>query len=126
MSLALSSHPATPRLARMHRFVARALIVGIAVQFFFAGLGVFGVTTFLPHAIWGALVILASLALPLLAWRGHLGRTMVRRSWLLFGLMLVQGLLIDVGHVIPLVAALHPVNAMVLVLVTFSLAGQKF
>jgi hypothetical protein len=102
------------------------LIVGIAVQFFFAGLGVFGVTTFLPHAIWGALVILASLALPLLAWRGHLGRTIVRRSWLLFDLMLLQGLLIDIGRMIPLVASLHPLNAMVLALITFSLASRKF
>jgi hypothetical protein len=36
--------------------------------------------------------------------------------------MLVQGLLIDVGRLIPFVAAFHPVNAMLLVLFVASMA----
>ena len=73
------------------------MLGGVTLQIFFAGLGVFGVSSFLPHAILGPLVILGSLALPLVAWRGHLGATLLRRSWLVFGLMILQGLLIDAG-----------------------------
>jgi hypothetical protein len=109
-------------LARAHVIVARVLLVGIALQIFFAGIAIFGVYTFLPHMILGSLLIGASFSLPVLALTGHLGRSLVTRSWLLAGLMIVQGLLIDASHVLPLFGAFHPVNAMLLVLVTYSLA----
>lgn len=108
--------------ARAHIAIARILLGGVMLQIFFAGLGVFGVSGFLPHMILGPLVILGSLALPLVAWRGHLGAPLLRRSWLVFGLMILQGLLIDAGRIIPLVAAFHPVNAMLLVLLVASMA----
>lgn len=110
------------RAATAHTTIARLLLGGVMLQIFFAGLGIFGVSTFLPHMILGPLVILGSLALPLVAWRGHLAPSLRHRSWLLFGLMILQGLLIDVGRIIPLVAAFHPVNAMLLVLLVASMA----
>src|SRR5262249_46539270 len=90
------------RAARAHRVMARVLLAGIAVQYFFAGLGVFGITSFLPHVIFGTLVVVASFALPIIAWRGHLHTTIQRRSWLLGGLMILQGGLIDLGRVLPI------------------------
>jgi uncharacterized protein DUF6220 len=114
-----------PRMARAHLWTARALLGALSLQLFFAGLGVFGVTSFLPHATLGALIILTSLALPIIAWRGRLGRSTLRTSWALFGLMALQGLLIDVGRIVHIVSALHPVNAMLLVLVTYSLARRN-
>ena len=120
------SLPRTHRRAdRAHRLVARALLGGLALQLFFAGLGVFGITTFLPHVILGTIIVLSSLALPIIAWRGHLSAAVLRRSLLLAGLMMLQGLLIDVGRVVHIIAALHPVNAMLLVLVTYGLARRK-
>ena len=110
------------RAARAHIIIARILLGGVTLQIFFAGLGVFGVSSFLPHMILGPLVILGSLALPLVAWRGRLGTALLRRSWLVFGLMILQGLLIDAGRIIPLIAAFHPVNAMLLVLLVASMA----
>ena len=118
----IAAIPVRSRAARAHIVIARILLGGVTLQIFFAGLGVFGVSGFLPHMILGPLVILGSLALPLVAWRGHLGATLLRRSWLVFGLMILQGLLIDAGRVIPLVAAFHPVNAMLLVLLVASMA----
>jgi hypothetical protein len=112
-------------LASAHRLVARLLLGGIALQLFFAGLGVFGVSSFLPHVIWGTVVVTASMALPLLAWRGQLGGSILRRSWLLVGLMVLQGALVDLGRLAPIISALHPVNAMVLALVTFELARRE-
>lgn len=110
------------RAAKAHLVIARILLGGLTLQIFFAGLGVFGVSSFLPHMILGPLVILGSLALPLVAWRGHLDATLLRRSWLVFGLMILQGLLIDAGRIIPLIAAFHPMNAMLLVLLVASMA----
>ena len=115
--------PYGSRAARAHRTLARVLLAGIAVQYFLAGLGVFGITSFLPHVIFGTLVVVASFALPITAWRGHLAATTVRRSWLLSGLMILQGGLIDLGHVFPIVSAFHPVNALVIALVTFTMIG---
>jgi hypothetical protein len=108
--------------ARWHRGLARVLLGALAVQLFFAGLGVFGVTGFAPHAILGSVIILTSFALPILAWRGRLGSALTRRSWLLAALMIVQGLLIDAARISTVITALHPVNAMLLVLLTFSMA----
>ena len=113
---------ARSRAARAHTIVARVLLGGVALQIFFAGLGIFNASSFLPHMILGTLVILGSLALPLIAWRGCLDAALIHRSWLLFALMIVQGLLIDAGRLIPLVAAFHPLNAMLLVLLTASMA----
>ena len=110
------------RAAGAHRMVARVLLGGVALQIFFAGLAIFNASTFLPHMILGPIVILGSLALPIIAWRGHLAPSLRHRSWLVFGLMLAQGLLIDVGRLIPFVAAFHPVNAMLLVLFVASMA----
>ncbi len=110
------------RAARAHMMVARVLLGGVALQIFFAGLAIFNVSTFLPHMILGPIVILGSLALPIIAWCGHLAPSLRHRSWLVFGLMLTQGLLIDVGRLIPFVAAFHPVNAMLLVLFVASMA----
>ena len=108
--------------ARAHTTIVRVLLGGVALQIFFAGLAIFGVSGFLPHMILGPVVILGSLALPLVAWRGHLGAALTHRSWLVFALMLVQGLLIDAGRLIPFIAAFHPVNAMLLVLLLASMA----
>lgn len=113
------------RFERAHLIVSRVLLGAILLQVFFAGLGIFTTTGFLPHAIWGATVILASFSLPILALAGHLERSILRRSLLLAGLMVVQGLLIDISRVAPVVGALHPVNAMLLVLVTYGLAQRR-
>ena len=124
-ALAHAPERPTSRAAQAHLLIARVLLGALALQLFFAGLGVFGISSFLPHAILGSLIVLTSFALPLVAWRGHLETALVRRSWLLAGLMVLQGLLIDAGRLVPAISALHPVNAMLLVLVTYSLAMRK-
>ena len=123
-TVVLSPQRSERRAALIHQLIARILLGALALQLFFAGLGVFGITTFLPHVILGTVIVLASFALPVIAWRGHLGSMLLRRSWLLAGLMMLQGLLIDVGRIVPIVSALHPVNAMLLVLVTYNLASH--
>lgn len=108
-----------------HLWIARVLLAALAVQLFFAGLGVFRITGFEEHAILGSLIVLSSLALPIVAWIGRLESPALRTSWILFGLMILQGSLISLGAVSPIFMAFHPVNAMLLVLVTFSLARGR-
>ncbi|HZC07188.1 MAG TPA: DUF6220 domain-containing protein [Ktedonobacterales bacterium] len=115
-------HRRRSRAAWWHRGVARVLLGCLTLQLFFAGLGIFTTSGFLPHAIMGSAIILGSFALPLIAWRGRLGPALTRRSWLLAALMVLQGLLIDAGRISHVITALHPVNAMLLVLITFSMA----
>jgi hypothetical protein len=120
------THPRSLRLARAHVLVARVLLVGIFVQVFFAGLGVFTPVGFFPHVILGTTLVALSFSLPILAGLGHLGQSTIKRSWLLAGLMILQGLLIDAGRLgLVYVSALHPVNALLLMLVTLSLADVK-
>ena len=125
VAFAAPAHYVVKRSARVYRLLARVLLGALAVQLFFAGLGVFNITSFTPHAILGTIIVLASFAMPIVAWRGQLGTAILRRSWLLVALMLVQGLLIDAGRLVPVVSALHPVNAMLLVLVTYGLTRRE-
>jgi len=119
---ALPTRQRRTRAARWHRGIARVLLGCLTLQLFFAGLGIFTSVGFLPHAIMGSVIIASSFSLPLIAWRGRLGAALTRRSWLLAALMVLQGLLIDAARVSTIITALHPVNAMLLVLVTFSMA----
>jgi hypothetical protein len=119
------ARPPRPGVDRAHLIVSRVVLGAIMLQVFFAGLGIFGVASFLPHMVFGALLILSSFSLPILALAGRLERAIALRSWLLAGLMIVQGLLIDIGRQVPVVAALHPVNALVLLLVTYGLASRR-
>ncbi len=67
-----------------------------------------------------------TLTLPLLARLGGVQRQVVMRSWGLVGLMLVQGLLIDLGRWVWMpISSLHPVNALALILVAYTLAPQR-
>ena len=56
----LSPQRSTRRAALVHRLIARVLLGGLARQLFFAGLGVFSITTFLPHVFLGTGIVLAS------------------------------------------------------------------
>jgi hypothetical protein len=126
ISASAHTHPRSIRLVRAHVIVVRVLLVGIFVQVFFAGLGIFTPVGFFPHLILGTILVASSLSMPILAGIGHLGQSVIRRSWLLAGLMILQGLLIDAGRLgLVYVSALHPVNAMLLLLITLSLADIK-
>src|SRR5262249_15936722 len=92
--------PTTSAAQRAHTLLARLLLAALGLQIFFAGVALFGVSLldthgFTLHALFAPVVILGSISLPLLAWRGHLDRATARRSWLLFALMLVHVALID-------------------------------
>ena len=74
--------------AKAHRVLALLFLAGAVVQFFLAGLGVFGETSYDAHKIWGGVLTVVSLVVLILAiagrgrrrGRGHRLRTAARRS----------------------------------------------
>jgi hypothetical protein len=112
--------------AQAHLRVSQAVFAGIILQVFFAGLGLFTSAGFLAHALFAPALGAITLTLPLLARLGGVQRPLVMRSWGLVGLMLVQGLLIDLGRWFWMpISSLHPVNALALILVAYTLARRS-
>lgn len=80
----------------------------------------------LCHVVLGTASGAASFSLAVVAGVGCLGQAVMKRSWPLVGLMTVHDLLIDAGRLgLAYVSALHPVNALLILLVTFSLSDIK-
>ncbi len=111
----------------LYRILLGFFVAGVVVQFFLAGLGVFGTgAAFGVHATVGTVLGIASAALLLLAWgltlSGNLTRHRARRATLLFVLMVVQYLLVELfSEAVPALAALHPVNGVLVAGVALSL-----
>ena len=116
------------------RGLAWIIFAAVLLQFFFAGIGSFGEdiwgeNAFAPHGLTGLLLVLLSLLLLVLAaisfFTGSMrGRTLGMAA-LLFGLMIVQAALVIVFYRItniPILAALHPVNALIVLGLSFHLA----
>lgn len=93
-------------------------MAGLAGEFFLAGAGAFGASSFGAHAGLGALLLVVSLVLAAVAVAGRQPRRVTGLTGLLLGAMIVQVALAGFRGANALVAALHPVNA----LVVYSLA----
>jgi hypothetical protein len=112
---------------QLYRGLALLFVAGAVLQFFLAGLGVFGAASFGPHQTFGKLLGLASLILlvlaAILALTGGLSRGRVRLAALLFALMVLQWSLVEAfSESAPVLAALHPVNGLLVLGVAFALA----
>jgi hypothetical protein len=93
--------------ARAHRILALLFLAGAVVQFFLAGLGVFGETSYDAHQIWGGVLTVVSLVVLILAFVGR--REALQASAILFVLMIVQNILGGSGFDAPILGAFHPV-----------------
>ncbi|MGI9059399.1 MAG: DUF6220 domain-containing protein [Ktedonobacteraceae bacterium] len=119
-SLFSTSSTKTPvrRFARIGTLVLGSLFVlSILLQVFLAGGGVFVSASWWPmHETFGMGMSLLPLAFLLLAWIGQLGRQSLWLSGLAFVLVVLQTFLITLPGTlgVPLLAALHVVNALVI------------
>jgi hypothetical protein len=111
-----------------YRGLAGLFVAGSVAQFFLAGLGVFGTgAAFGVHATVGAVLALASVVLLALAGVLTLSGSLARRSAglaaLLAVLMVVQYSLVELfSEAVPALAALHPINGLLVLGVALSLA----
>jgi hypothetical protein len=100
-------------------------VAAIGVQLFFAGMYVFGGPQNLAlHTTFAHTFIILSLVLLVAAYAGRVTGADKRRFWLVFGLLIVQGMLVHINQWFgaPAIAALHPVNAMLLAWAALTLA----
>jgi hypothetical protein len=108
-------------LFRIHGGLAWGSVAAVVAQFFFAGLGIFGASSFAAHQLTGVLIVGAALVLLLLALAGRMGAMRIGLAAGLLVLTVVQPLLV---HGPSLLAALHPVNALAILFITLALARQ--
>lgn len=122
MSAAVRSMP-FPVL--VFRGLAIVVLGGVAGQFFLAGMTVFGAGAGWDlHAATGGALGLSVLALFLLSLSQAL-RGYRRSGALLFAVYLLQVALAGVGDALPMLGALHPVNGMLMGLITVRLVGRS-
>jgi Family of unknown function (DUF6220) len=106
------------RFARVGALVTSSLFaLGVLLQVFLAGAGIFVSSSWWAlHATLGMSLGLFPLAFLLLARIGHLGRWSLWLGGLVFGLVALQVVLITIPDTLglPILSALHPVNALVI------------
>ena len=112
---------------RGHLIVAWALVAGVVVQVFLAGLGVFeSARRFDVHVTLGYTLEILPLLLLGLAAAGRLGRRQMLYAAGLFGMFLLQSLFVGLRADLPWVAALHPVNGFAILLVSIAAARESW
>jgi hypothetical protein len=112
-------------LRQIHRGLAWVTMAALALQFYFAGLGMFGGSTFELHRVVGYLAALLVILLLIFALIARVPRRVLGLSALLLVLVIVQVLLPGFRGSLPWLAALHPVNAMALLGVTAAIGRSQ-
>jgi hypothetical protein len=92
--------------------LALFIAVGIVVQVFLAGLGIFGAQSFKAHEDWGVIVHSLSIVVFLLALIGPRTKRAIGLSFGLALLLTIQISLVSFRDDAPGLAALHPVLAL--------------
>ena len=101
-------------ISHLHQWLARTFLAGLLLQFYLASTALFGAGSFQPHRMLGVTLTMIVLLFPVLALAGRLGRQLIGLSLLLVVLTIVQMMLPSLRGAAPWIAALHPVNALVL------------
>jgi peptidoglycan/LPS O-acetylase OafA/YrhL len=107
-------------ISKTHAVLSFLTLLAVILQFFLAGLGVFGAEPYDAHRTNGYLVALAAVLLLALGLIGRLGRQRTMMSLVLVVLMIVQIGLIESDE--PWVEAFHPLVALPILGVAFQLA----
>ena len=114
------------RIARLlHMVLAWLLVVGLVVQVWLAGRGVFDTTGFEPHRSLGYTLSLLPVLMLILGVVGGMGRRVALLAFAIFALMILQSVLVVLRDSYPAVAALHPVNGFVILLLALVLARDS-
>ena len=114
-------------LPAIYAIAASILVVGLVLQVFLAGLGVFDDPTFfLTHRDTGYTLELVAFVVIVLAAVARAGRAQIGIAALIFGLFLLQSVFVAVRVSSPAVAALHPVNGFLILLLSIVLVRRAW
>ena len=116
------------RIARpIHLVVAWLLVIGLVVQVFLAGMGVFaGPSSFTTHRDFGYALTLLPAVLLVTALVGRFGRWQAIATAVMFGQFILQSILVLQRDSTPAIAALHPVNGFLILLIAIWLARDAW
>ena len=116
------------RIARpIHLVVAVLYVAGLLVQVFLAGMGVFsGATAFATHRDFGYGLTLLPVVLFVTALVGRLGRWQAIAAAVMVAQFILQSVLVLQRDSVPEIAALHPVNGFLILLIAVWLAGDTW
>jgi hypothetical protein len=116
------------RIARpIHVVVAWLLVAGLLVQVFLAGMGVFdGAPSFATHRDWGYTLTLLPVVLIVTGLVGGFGRAQVVAAAVMLGQFILQSVLVLQRESSPAIAALHPVNGFLILLIAIWLARDAW
>jgi hypothetical protein len=114
-------------LAALYAIAASLLVAGLVLQVFLAGLGVFDDPTFfLTHRDTGYALEGLAFFVIVFAAISRAGRGQVGHAALIFGLFLLQSAFVALRESAPAVAALHPVNGFLILLLAITLARRAW
>ena len=106
-----------------YRVATGLFLVGVLGQVFLAGLGIFAhPANLVTHVYLGAALHGLATLMWLLAALGRQPLETTRLNGVLFGVLTLQGLLPNLRGSVPVLAALHPVNALVIFWIALVLA----
>jgi len=116
------------RIARpIHLAVVWLYLIGLLVQVFLAGMGVFsGATAFTTHRDFGYLLTLLPVVLIVTAVVGRFGRWHAIAAAVMVGQFILQSILVFQRDSVPAIAALHPVNGFLILLIAVWLARDAW
>ena len=114
--------------ARMlHLVLSCLLVVGLLYQVFLAGLGVFdSAARFAFHRDFGYALSIVPLLLIIVGLVGRMGRRMALLALVVGLLFVLQSVFVVMRTTSPEIAALHPVNGFVILLLTLVLARDSW
>jgi len=108
-----------------YRVATGLFLVGVLAQVFLAGLGIFAhPANFITHVVIGGVLHGLSALMWVLAALGRQPLQTTRLNGVLFGVLTLQGLLPYLRGIIPALAALHAVNALVIFWIALILARR--
>ncbi len=117
MQVTSQNAPVAQRWAQtLYLALAGLILLGIFLQGFLIGAYLFGGAAWgqNAHGFTGLVILILSLLLALVGLLAHIPGSMKILGFLLFVLVIIQMILPSFGGSVPLLAALHPANAMIL------------
>jgi uncharacterized protein DUF6220 len=111
----------------IYAVVAALFVAGLVIQVFLAGLGVFsGPTSFATHRDVGYALSAVPIVLLVLGFLGGLGWRLALLALIVFGLFILQSVFVAMRASAPAVAALHPVNGFLILLLALLMARDSW
>ena len=116
-----------PIARNLHAGIAWLLVAVLVFQVWLAGRGVFeSPTIFITHRDVGYMISILPVVLLLLGFLGGMGRRVAIMAAVILGLVILQSVFVAFRTSNPAIAALHPVNAFLILLVAVLLARESW